>query len=465
MEQKNVKRKIIALLVLFCMALEMFGVPVLAANNGPSSGEMSAAWVQLIQGNTSQVLYSSGGKSDKVEGAAYDKSTNTITLTNYNHPDTSLNTNEMGDDLKLRLVGKNSISALVVWGFGWGGNLEIIGDGSLTINENKKSSVAIQFMAEGTAGTLKVGHTATVTAYKMPDAPGINTYSAEFIATTSKTIPFSGNLETKLALTPGSGVEGERELTENVVTEARYAAKTWQVATKGNDGKKYGIEFGSVGFGEYEKKYAWIYELVKVDGLSSGNQYLANEVEGIEGCQAWPSEYTVTEERIVAKKAEIDTMRVLKKGGETFYWGQDEIKFPPEGGAGMPWYSVYKALGVEMTAKDFGSTKFCAKVVSPVEGMRNITDDVQAIPKGYETTIVKTGLYNYFCTNDVIKVTPSSTSAKPDDSNTIKDTPDSGTVKIDNETVIYKDGKLVTGSKLVTVSGKTYAVVKGRVKT
>ena len=56
-------------------------------------------------------------------------------------------TNEMGDDLKLHLVGDNHIAELVVWGFGWGGNLEITGDGSLTINENKTSqTAAIRFM-------------------------------------------------------------------------------------------------------------------------------------------------------------------------------------------------------------------------------------------------------------------------------------------------------------------------------
>ena len=58
-----------------------------------------------------------------MEGAVYDKATNTITLTNYNHPEMTLATNEMGDDLKLHLVGDNHIAELVVWGFGWGGNL------------------------------------------------------------------------------------------------------------------------------------------------------------------------------------------------------------------------------------------------------------------------------------------------------------------------------------------------------
>ena len=78
--------------------------------------------------------------------------------------------------MKLHLVGDNHIAELVVWGFGWGGNLEITGDGSLTINENKTSqTAAIRFMAEGTQGLLKVGSNASVTAYK---SAGENTYSA-----------------------------------------------------------------------------------------------------------------------------------------------------------------------------------------------------------------------------------------------------------------------------------------------
>ena len=96
-------------------------------------------------------------------------------------------------------------------------------------------------MAEGTQGSLKVGSEATVTAYKMPDAPHMATYSAQFISTTSKSIPFTGNFETKLALTADSGVELEYEQTETVITEAPYESRTWQVATKGNDGRLYGV--------------------------------------------------------------------------------------------------------------------------------------------------------------------------------------------------------------------------------
>ena len=156
----KLKRKLIAGLLTLCMAGGM-AVPAFA-ENGPSSGDMSSAWVQLVQGETGKFLYSNSGKVDTVEGAVYDKSTNTITLTNYNHPEMTLATNEMGDDLKLHLEGDNHISELIVWGFGWGGNLEITGDGSLSINEKKTSQTeANSFMAEGIQGLIKVGQNAS----------------------------------------------------------------------------------------------------------------------------------------------------------------------------------------------------------------------------------------------------------------------------------------------------------------
>ena len=222
----KLKRKLLAGLLTLCMAVGM-AVPAFAAN-GPSSGDMSAAWVQLYDSSVEEpdgyVLYSNGGEADTVEGAVYDKATNTITLTNYNHPEMTLATNEMGDDLKLHLVGDNHIAELVVWGFGWGGNLEITGDGSLTINENKTSqTAAIRFMAEGTQGLLKVGSNASVTAYK---SAGENTYSAAFVSTTSSTLPFTGNLETELALTANSGIEGETTEWENVIYEVIMLLKT-----------------------------------------------------------------------------------------------------------------------------------------------------------------------------------------------------------------------------------------------
>lgn len=401
----KLKRKLLAGLLTLCMAVGM-AVPAFAAN-GPSSGDMSAAWVQLYDSSVEEpdgyVLYSNGGEADTVEGAVYDKATNTITLTNYNHPEMTLATNEMGDDLKLHLVGDNHIAELVVWGFGWGGNLEITGDGSLTINENKTSqTAAIRFMAEGTQGLLKVGSNASVTAYK---SAGENTYSAAFVSTTSSTLPFQGNLEAALTMTPDSGVEGEYAVGATVIYEESYANRTWQLATKDNDGKLYGIYFFEAN--EYSEGQTDVFELVKVDGLSSGNEYLAVAVSQTAGV-AWPEGYIKDPEgkTVDANISNTKTMTLLQKDGETFYWGSDKIEYPPEGGEGTPWYSVYKGLTDKMEIVDHWGDKKEAVIAAPVEGMRNLTTDHKAIPEGYSQVMKKTGTFDYFCTNDVIKSVP-----------------------------------------------------------
>ena len=410
----KLKRKLLAGLLTLCMAVGM-AVPAFAAN-GPSSGDMSAAWVQLYDSSVEEpdgyVLYSNGGEADTVEGAVYDKATNTITLTNYNHPEMTLATNEMGDDLKLHLVGDNHIAELVVWGFGWGGNLEITGDGSLTINENKTSQIAaIRFMAEGTQGLLKVGSNASVTAYK---SAGENTYSAAFLSTTSSTLPFQGNLEAALTMTPDSGVEGEYAVGATVIyeNEESYANRTWQLATKDNDGKLYGIYFFEAN--EYSEGQTDVFELVKVDGLASGNEYLAVAVSQTAGV-AWPEGYTKDPEgkTVDANISNTKTMTLLQKDGETFYWGSDKIEYPPEGGVGTSWYSVYKGLTDKMEIVDHWGDKKEAVIAAPVEGMRNLTTDQEGYPEGYKTVIEKTGMYSYYCTNDVIKVSPSGTSTDP----------------------------------------------------
>ena len=403
----KLKRKLLAGLLTLCMAVGM-AVPAFA-ENGPSSGDMSSAWVQLYDSRGSyfgDVLYSNGGEADTVEGAVYDKATNTITLTNYNHPEMTLATNEMGDDLKLHLVGDNHIAELVVWGFGWGGNLEITGDGSLTINENKTSqTAAIRFMAEGTQGLLKVGSNASVTAYK---SAGENTYSAAFVSTISSTLPFTGNLETELALTANSGIEGETTEWENVIYESNYVAQDWKVLTKGEDGKKYGVSYGTIYTGSdltNGKPVGYIHELVKVEGLPSQKEYLAVQIATVDGLEkdALPEGYTDSGETISAKIDDINSMTVLIKDGQRFYWGVDPNH--------SQWL-VYQTAVDDVTAEDWGQTTL-TKIVVPVagEGVSGATEE--DIPAGYTTNVVKTGMYSYYCTNDVIKVSPSGTSTDP----------------------------------------------------
>ena len=81
---------------------------------------MSAAWVQLYDSSVEEpdgyVLYSNGGEADTVEGAVYDKATNTITLTNYNHPEMTLATNEMGRRFEASSGGVTIISPNWLYG-------------------------------------------------------------------------------------------------------------------------------------------------------------------------------------------------------------------------------------------------------------------------------------------------------------------------------------------------------------
>lgn len=407
------KKKLPALLLALCLAMGT-SVPI-SAENGPSSGEKSSAYVHLVNSaeKTGHVLYSNSGKVDTVSGAAYDKSTNTITLTNYNHPEMDLVTNEMGDDLKLKLVGENHIQSLTVWGFGWGGNLEITGNGSLTINENKKStSPAICFWAEGTDGLLDVGPEATLTVYKSSDK---DARSAAFIGTTSSTMPFTGNMQTTLTMTPGSGIEGETLETEDVIAEVSSGedSRSWDFLVKSGD--EEGKE-GIYAIGGYATRYknmdwsngipvAFIYRLIEVDGLSSGYDMLAVKSETVEGVESneMPDGYTVYSpaSSCRAKTGAVISATVLKKDGNTFYWIKNE-----DGS-----YSVHKTAMDDVITEDRVGNSLLTKIVVPVKGATGATAD--DIPQGYSTNLIKTGIYSYYCTNDVIRIAPSDNSNKP----------------------------------------------------
>ncbi len=111
----------------------------------------------------------STNEQNAVDGVSYDQASNTLTLTNYDHPDAALYTNMMGDDFKLNLVGSNKLQNLGIWHGGWGGSLTICGSGSLTVNENRKNSDGIELFAEGGKSLLTVFGDSTVTVYRGAD--------------------------------------------------------------------------------------------------------------------------------------------------------------------------------------------------------------------------------------------------------------------------------------------------------
>ena len=49
-----------------------------------------------------------------MQGVTYDKSTNTITLQDYDGKNKAIITNEMGDDLKVNVIGTNHIRRMAM---------------------------------------------------------------------------------------------------------------------------------------------------------------------------------------------------------------------------------------------------------------------------------------------------------------------------------------------------------------
>lgn len=278
-------KKVSLMLAVLCMWVGC--VMTVQAANGPNTGEYSAAYINIYNRggtNTNHFVYVTGSqKAETVKGAVYDKKTNTLTLTNYKHPTMSIEANEMGDDFKIKLVGDNQIKSLIVWGYGYGGSVEILGDGTLTINKNKGKNCGITMQPEGTKAVLKVSGKAVVDVYagtdKMPFY--VNSISEKYKncvdADTDKT------LKTEPAYT-------DRYIMHHVVclSDTPYV---FDVYTKDGDvNSKYAIQI-------YDTSY-YIYKLIYCKSL---NLYYAHEIEyGNSSFNPFNMGYTRTMEEISA---------------------------------------------------------------------------------------------------------------------------------------------------------------------
>lgn len=157
---KKYLKQVFSLLLALIVTIPVMSVPVRAENGPCLEEDYPFAFITL--GDT--VVFSATEAND-VAGVAYDKGSNTLTLTNYNQPGTVLSTNMMGDDFKLNLVGDNHLAAIAVWGDGWGGSLNICGNGNLTVNETKSQQYGVNLVAEHTSSVLKVESSCNVVIY------------------------------------------------------------------------------------------------------------------------------------------------------------------------------------------------------------------------------------------------------------------------------------------------------------
>ena len=190
-------KKFLSTILVVILFIALMGVNVFAANNGPvppmdmGGGEYwDAAFIMFYENKEDGIYkysYSQGTVINEMQGASYDKTSNTLTFTNLN-TDMLLSVNAMGDDFKIKLVGNNKIGHIVIWGWGWGGTLTFTGDGTLTVNPDKLYDEAIKLNAESAAAALKVGEEATLNLYAKGDVAVINQTT---INTTANAIVFA----------------------------------------------------------------------------------------------------------------------------------------------------------------------------------------------------------------------------------------------------------------------------------
>lgn len=156
---------LVTAVVLAVSAAVSFAVSQVKAANGPcDTGDWAYAYINVRNGEESNLLFSSEG-TNSIDGMSYDRESNTLTLNNYKSSTTVIVTNMMGDDFKINLVGDNEIGSIGSYGDAWGGSINISGNGSLVINADKSDDYGIAFFAEGTNSVLSVADTCNVTIY------------------------------------------------------------------------------------------------------------------------------------------------------------------------------------------------------------------------------------------------------------------------------------------------------------
>lgn len=180
---KKFTAKIATAALSLSLCLGTVGQVGVLAKDGPNTGAECSPYIEAMVGDVrgfefeaicaeNKGYYSSVYHDfDKLD---YDKKSNTLTLNNFKGK--MLSTNEMGDDLKIRLVGDSSVDNLVIWGYGYGGSVTFIGDGSLTAGR-------FFMQAELADAVLTVKDSAKVTVY-CPDDHGLDYPSFGLFATT-----------------------------------------------------------------------------------------------------------------------------------------------------------------------------------------------------------------------------------------------------------------------------------------
>ena len=117
-------------------------------------------------------FYTDGGyTAANIPGAEYDRTTNTLTLTNF-HGD-SIDANLMGNGFKIKLVGDNSLGFVQAWGAMYGGSITFTGDGSLTVNADRVYVSGLNLNCEDSPSCVMIDRDVTLEIYGSAGNPAI----------------------------------------------------------------------------------------------------------------------------------------------------------------------------------------------------------------------------------------------------------------------------------------------------
>ncbi len=131
-------KKLLSLLVIVGLIATSLPVRNVSAQNGPDP-DYSYLFVSI--GDATYYLYSSNQANNTIEkpdGLDYDKTTNTLTMTNFSSSFSSITGTNMGDDFTINVQGKNIFKSMSFSTYDYNNSVTITGTGSLTLNKNQQ---------------------------------------------------------------------------------------------------------------------------------------------------------------------------------------------------------------------------------------------------------------------------------------------------------------------------------------
>lgn len=96
------------------------------------------------------------------EGASYDAAANTLYLTDFQAPGSTLVLTSMGSDFKIQLSGSSTLAAIRSDSMGWGGSITFCGDGALELSSLSEAAIFVN--ADGAPDFIRVEPQVRLTA-------------------------------------------------------------------------------------------------------------------------------------------------------------------------------------------------------------------------------------------------------------------------------------------------------------